>query len=124
MLNRVLLIGHLGAAPRIRRPGGQPCATVHLASHRSWKDRDGQSHEATQWHPLVFWGPQAELAGEILDKGQLLTVEGRLKHSRWPDREDESKTHYRTEVVVEWFRVLSPKATGPGEPPAEAEAPS
>ncbi len=118
MLNKVLLIGNVGAAPQIRRPNGRTCATLQLATHRSWSDRDGQRNEDTQWHPLVFWGPQAELAGKILNKGQLVTVEGRLKHSSWSDPEEPSKTHYRTEVVVEWFRILSPKTEAPADPPA------
>ncbi len=118
MFNKVVLVGNVGAVPRMRRPGGQYCATLQLATHRSWSDREGQRKEDTQWHPLVFWGPQAELAGEILDKGQLVMVDGRLKHSSWADRDDPSKTHYRTEVVVEWFRVLSPKAAAPEDPPS------
>ncbi len=116
MLNKVLLLGHAGAAPHLRHPNDRPCATLTLATRRTWADRDGQRQEDTQWHPLVFWGPQAELAGKIVDKGQVLLVEGRLNHASWPDRDDPSKTHYRTEVVVEWFRVLSPKAAPPEEP--------
>ncbi len=121
MYNKVLLIGHVGAEPRLRRPNGRPCATFHLATRRSWKDRDGERQEDTQWHPLLFWGAQAELAAEMVDKGHLMMVEGRLNHASWPDRDDPSLTHYRTEVVVEWFRVLSPKADAVDEAPSTVD---
>ncbi len=121
MLNQVMLIGNAGAAPHLRRTNDQVVATLQLATHRSWKDREGQRKEDTQWHPLVFWGPLAESAAQVLDKGQLLLIDGRLKHSSWPDREDPEKTHYRTEVVVNRFRILSPKAPG-SPPPATGEA--
>ena len=110
MLNQVMLIGNAGDAPQLRRANDQHVAALQLATHRSWKDREGQREEDTQWHPLVFWGPLAESAAKVLEKGQLLLIDGRLKHSSWPDREDPEKTHYRTEVVVNRFRILSPKA--------------
>ena len=121
MLNKVLLIGNVGAEPVLRRAGGRPCATFHLATHRAWSDPDGTRHDDTQWHPLVFWAKQAERAGQLLHKGQLITVEGRLNHTSWLDREDPEKVHYRTEVVVQWFRILSPisaagASTASGEP--------
>ncbi|MCP3963616.1 MAG: single-stranded DNA-binding protein [bacterium] len=121
MLNQVMLIGNAGATPQLRRTNDQAVATLQLATHRSWKDREGQRKEDTQWHSLVFWGPLAESAAKVLDKGQLLLIDGRLKHSSWPDRDDPEKTHYRTEVVVNRFRILSPKAPG-SAPPATAEA--
>ncbi len=120
MFNKVLLIGNVGAAPRLCRPKGRACATLQLATHRSWTDRDGQRQEDTQWHPLVFWGPRAELAGKLLARGQLVMVDGRLKHSSWTDPEEPCKTHCRTEVVVEWFRILSPKTGAAGDPPPVA----
>ena len=115
MLNNVTLIGHLGADPATRDATEDPkLANVRLATRRRWRDRDGNRQEDTQWHQLVFWGRQAELAERLLKKGQLVLVEGRLNTTSWTDREDESRTHYRTEVVGESFLILSPK-----EVPAE-----
>ncbi len=110
MLNKITLIGNLGANPALRdATEHRKVANVRLATRRRWKDRDGNRQEDTQWHQLVFWGRQAELAKRLLKKGQLVLVEGRLNTTSWPDREDESRTHYRTEVVGESFLILSPK---------------
>ena len=108
MLNKVELIGNLGANPAIRQPTEtRKAATVNLATHRRWKDKDGNPQEETQWHPLVFWGSQADLAERLLKKGQLVYVEGPLNHMTWTDEED--RTHHRTEVVGESFLILTPK---------------
>ena len=110
MLNKVTLIGNLGADPAVRDASAdRKVANVRLATRRRWNDRDGNRQEDTQWHQLVFWGRQAELAERLLKKGQLVLVEGRLNTASWQDREDESRTHYRTEVVGESFLILSPK---------------
>ncbi len=119
MLNKVMLIGNLGADPVLREAREDSrVANVRLASRRRWKDRDGSRQEDTQWHQLVFWGRQAELAERLLKKGQLVYVEGRLNTTTWADREDQDRTHYRTEVVAESFLILSPKEA----PAPEAEA--
>ena len=110
MLNKVTLIGNLGADPAVRdATESQRVANVRLATRRRWNDRDGNRQEDTQWHQLVFWGRQAELAEQLLKRGQLVLVEGRLNTTSWPDRDDETRTHYRTEVVGESFLILSPK---------------
>ena len=108
MLNRVELIGNAGADAAVREIGdSRKAANINLATHRRWKDKDGSRQEDTQWHPVVFWGKQAELAERLLKKGQLVYVEGRLNHTSWTD--DEDRTHHRTEVVGQTFLILSPK---------------
>ena len=119
MLNKVTLIGNLGGDPAVRDAGeDRKVANVNLATRRRWKDRNGERQEDTQWHQLVFWGRQAELAGELLRKGQLVYVEGRLNTTSWTGREDESRTNYRTEIVADNFLILSPKGA-----PVAAAAP-
>ena len=99
MLNKVELIGNAGADAATREVGeGRKAANLNLATHRRWKDKDGNRQEDTQWHPVVFWGRQAELAERLLKKGQLVYIEGRLNHTSWTD--DEDHTHYKTEVGV------------------------
>ncbi len=108
-INKVILIGNLGADPELRyTKGGTPVADLRLATSRKFKSRDGGMQEDTQWHPVVFWGKQAELAERLLKKGQLVYVEGRLNNTSWTDEED--RTHHRTEVVGQTFLILSPKA--------------
>lgn len=109
MLNKVQLIGNIGRNPTTRSSGGTRAATATLATRRRWKKREGERQEDTQWHRLVFWGWQADLAEELLKKGQLVYVEGRLNTTSWPDPEDDGHTNFRTEVVAESFLILSPK---------------
>lgn len=118
MLNKVTLIGNLGADPVVREAGeDRRVANVSLATRRRWKDREGNRQENTQWHQLVFWGRQAELVERLLKKGQLVYVEGRLNTVSWTDPKDDEKTYHRTEVVGESFLILSPKGSRTGEAP-------
>ena len=111
MVNKVILIGNLGRDPEMRSlPSGQPVATFSLATNRRWKDRDGQRQEQTEWHNIVVFGRQAEIAGQYLTKGKQISVEGRIQTRSWDDKQSGEKK-YRTEIVCESFQMLS----GPGE---------
>lgn len=111
MVNKVILIGNLGRDPEMRSlPSGQPVATFSLATNRRWKDRDGQRQEQTEWHNVVVFGRQAEIAGQYLTKGKQIYVEGRIQTRSWDDKQSGEKK-YRTEIVCESFQMLS----GPGE---------
>ncbi|HSF39940.1 MAG TPA: single-stranded DNA-binding protein, partial [Thermoanaerobaculia bacterium] len=71
MLNKVMLIGNLGRDPEVRStPSGQAVASFTLATSRRWKDKSGQRQEQTEWHNIVVWGKQAEIAGQYLTKGK------------------------------------------------------
>lgn len=116
MLNKVSLIGNLGGDPVVRQVGeDRKVANLSLATRRRWKDREGNLHEDTQWHQLVLWDRQAELAERLLTKGQLVYVEGRLNTVQWTDPKNEEKTYHRTEVVGQNFLILSPKGSTAGE---------
>lgn len=119
MLNKVFLIGNLGRDPEVRTtPSGQNVATLRLATSRKWKDRDGNSQEQTEWHSVVCWGRQAEIAGQYLTKGRQIWVEGRLQTQSWEDRTSGEK-RYRTEVVCENFQMLGGRGGSGGDgPPA------
>jgi single-strand DNA-binding protein len=111
MVNKVILIGNLGRDPEIRSlPSGQPVATFSLATNRRYKDRDGNRQEQTEWHNIVVFGRQAEIAGQYLTKGKQIYVEGRLQTRSWDDKQSGEKK-YRTEIVCDTFQMLS----GPGE---------
>jgi len=98
-VNKVILVGNLGADPEVRfTPGGQAVANFRIATSESWKDKDGQKQEKTEWHRIVVWGKLGELCGEYLKKGRQVYLEGRLQTREWSDKE--GKKNYTTEVVV------------------------
>lgn len=114
-LNRVTLIGNLGADPELRQTsGGRAVANLSLATNRSWKDKEtGERMEEAEWHRLVFFDRLAEIAGEYLRKGRPVYIEGRLKTRKWQDKD--GKDVYTTEVIVTGLQLLSDREGG-GEP--------
>ena len=106
MLNKVILIGNLGKDPEVRSlPSGQPVATWTMATSRRWRDKNGQKQEQTEWHQIVCFGKQAEIAGQYLQKGKQICVEGRIQTRSWDDRNTGEKK-YRTEIVCDNFQML------------------
>jgi single-strand DNA-binding protein len=120
MVNKVILVGNLGRDPEVRStPSGQPVASFTLATSRRWRDKNGQKQEQTEWHNIVVWGKQAEIAGQYLTKGKQVFIEGRLQTRSWDDRQTGEKK-YRTEVVCENFQMLSSQRGTDFEPHAAA----
>jgi single-strand DNA-binding protein len=110
-LNKVMLIGNVGADPEIRTtPSGTKVAKVSLATNRSWKDRNGQVQEKTEWHRLTFWDRMAELIEQYVNKGDRLYVEGRLEYSQTEDANGVTK--FWTDIVVNEMVMLG--STGAG----------
>lgn len=98
-VNKVILVGNLGADPEVRfTPSGQAVANFRIATSESWTDKSGQKQERTEWHRIVVWGKLGELCGEYLAKGRQCFVEGRLQTREWTDKEN--KKNYTTEVVA------------------------
>ena len=115
-LNKVMLIGNLGADPEIRYTGsGSAVANVRLATAESWRDRDsGEQQERTEWHRVVFFGRLAEIVGEYLKKGSQVYVEGRLQTRKWQDRDGNDR--YTTEIVAGEMQMLGSRAGGGAQP--------
>lgn len=114
MVNKVILIGNLGRDPEVRStPSGQTVANFTLATNRRWNDRQGNRQEETEWHRIVVWGRQAEVAGQYLRKGRQIYVEGRIQTSSWEDRQSGEK-RYRTEIICENFQMLGQRGDGGG----------
>ena len=113
-INKVILIGNLGADPEVRfTQGGQAVANFRIATSESWTDKQsGQKTEKTEWHRIVVWGKLAELCGEYLKKGRQCYVEGRLQTREWTDKE--GKKNYTTEVVANTVQFLGGGAGGGG----------
>ena len=121
MVNKVILVGNLGRDPELRStPSGQPVATFSLATSRKWRDKEGNRQEQTEWHQIVCWGRQAEVAGQYLTKGKQIYVEGRLQTRSWDDRNSGEK-RYKTEVVCDNFQMLGSRGDSGGGYRAPAE---
>lgn len=118
-LNKVMLIGHLGADPELRyTPTGVPVATFRIATNETWRDAEGNMQERTEWHTIVVWRKLAELTNELLKKGSRVYVEGRLQTRTYEDRNGIRRTV--TEIVADDIILLEPKATS-SEPSAQVQ---
>ncbi|MCP3963829.1 MAG: single-stranded DNA-binding protein [bacterium] len=114
MINKAILVGNLGRDPEIRSTtSGMPVANFSLATNRRWKDRDGNRQEQTEWHNIVCFGRQAEVAGQYLSRGRQIYVEGRIQTRSWEDR-NTGETRYRTEIVCDNFQMLGQRGDGGG----------
>jgi single-strand DNA-binding protein len=110
-VNKVILIGNLGADPELRyTSGGSAVTELRLATTRTWTGGDGKREEETQWHRVVVWGKQAEHCKEYLAKGRQIYVEGRLQTRKW-EAKDGAKRE-TTEVVAEVVQFLGGKGEG------------
>jgi len=108
-LNRVQLIGHLGAMPEMRYlDNGTALTTIRIATSRQWKDANGQLQEQTEWTRCVLWSRLAEIANEYTRTGSRVYVEGRLQTRAWDDA-DTGEKKYMTEVVVDDLILLDTK---------------
>jgi len=107
-LNKVQLIGYLGADPEARfTPGGKKVTTFNMAVTRGWRDAEGEKKEATEWVKIETWGGLAEICAQYLKKGSLTYIEGRLQTDRY---EVEGETRYRTKVVASQMQMLDRKS--------------
>lgn len=96
-MNKVILLGNLGADPELRMTnGGQAVLKLRLATQERYQDRSGTTQERTEWHSVVVWGKRAEALGKLLSKGSRILVEGSLRTSSYEDRDGQKR--YKTEV--------------------------
>lgn len=113
MINKVILIGNLGADPEIRyTQNGTPVASFNIATTERRKGQDGQVQELTEWHRIIAWQRLAEICGEYLAKGSKVYIEGRLQTRKWKDQNGNDR--YTTEIVAREMKMLSPRNTGGG----------
>ncbi len=113
-LNKVMLIGNLGADPELRfTANGAAVANFRIACSRTYTDREGQRQEVTEWVSIVAWQRLAELVGQYLSKGRPVFVEGRLQTRQWQDREGNNR--YTTEVVANDIQFLGGRGGGGGD---------
>lgn len=105
-LNKVMLIGNLGADPEVRYgASGSAITNIRLATAESWRDKEtGDQQERTEWHRVVFFNRLAEIAAEYLKKGSQVYVEGSIRTRKWTDKEGQEK--YTTEIVANEMQML------------------
>ena len=115
--NKVHLIGNLGMDPEVKKlENGNSLAKFSLATSDSYKNKDGEKVEETQWHNLVAWGPKAEFAEKYLKKGSQVYVEGKLQTRSWEDKD--GNTRYTTEIVGNNLTMLGKRNEGESDAPA------
>jgi len=118
-INKVILIGHLGADPELRyTANGTAVARFNLATNESYTDKDGNRQEWTEWHRIVAWRKLAEICGQYLSKGRQVYIEGRLRTRSW---EQDGVKRYTTEIEARDLQMLGSPQDRPG--PREAEPP-
>ena len=127
MINKVILIGNLGADPEVRyAQNGTAVANFRLATTETWKSKEGVKEEKTEWHRVVAFARLGEICGEYLSKGSRVYVEGRLQTRKWEDKD--GNTRFTTEIIAKEMKMLSARGIDAGsehldEPPL-AEPPS
>ena len=105
-LNHVVIMGHLGADPELRRTqAGTAVANLRVATNMIWKNKDGEKEQRTDWHHVVVWGTQGERCAEYLKKGALVLVSGRIQSREWAD--EEWNQRWATEIVAGTVEFLS-----------------
>jgi single-strand DNA-binding protein len=123
-VNKVILVGNLGADPEIRyTPGGTAVANFRIATTESYKNKEGQKEDKTEWHRIVTFGKLAEICGEYLNKGKQVYIEGRIQTSQWEDKEGNKR--YTTEIICNQMQMLGrvgDKGTVPAGAPQESSA--
>jgi len=113
-VNKVVLIGRLGADPETRyMPSGDAVTNIRIATSESWKDKDsGEQKERTEWHRIVFFKKLAEIAAEYLRKGSQVYIEGRIRTQKWQDRDGNDR--YTTEIVANEMQMLGGRSESGG----------
>lgn len=111
-VNKVILVGNLGADPETRyAASGDAVTNIRLATTESWKDKNsGDKREITEWHRVVFYRKLAEIAGQYLKKGSSVYIEGRIKTRKWTDKEGVER--YTTEIEATEMQLLGNRQSG------------
>jgi single-strand DNA-binding protein len=119
-LNKVMIIGNVGGDPEMRfTPAGHPVTSFTVAVNRTFNTQQGEAKKETEWFNVVTWDKLAEQSNQLVSKGKLVYVEGRLQTRTW-DGQDGQK-HYKTEVIANRVSLLERRTSAAGEPIATAD---
>src|SRR6202051_3166589 len=113
-VNKVILVGNLGADPETRSmPSGMTVTNIRIATSESWKDKaSGAQQERTEWHSIALFGRLGEIASEYLRKGSQVFVEGKLRTRKWQDKQGNDR--FTTEIIADNMQMLGGRAGGAG----------
>jgi single-strand DNA-binding protein len=111
-VNKVILVGNLGADPETRSmPSGMTVTNIRIATSESWKDKaSGAQQERTEWHNVALFGRLGEIAAEYLRKGSQVFVEGKLRTRKWQDKQGNDR--YTTEIIADNMQMLGARGGG------------
>ncbi|WP_374690945.1 single-stranded DNA-binding protein [Accumulibacter sp.] len=120
-LNRVTLIGHLGADPELRTtPNRETIATIRLATTETSRDKTtGARKESTEWHRVIFFGRLAEVVGDYLRKGAAIYLDGRIQTRKWQDQAGQDR--YTVEIIASEMQMLGARPSANDAPAVQAE---
>ena len=125
-LNKVMLIGNVGRDPEVRyldgNSGNAKVATFTLATTERYRDRNGETRENTEWHNIVAWRGNADVAERFIRKGTQLFIEGRIRTRSWDDQTGNKR--YTTEIIVDNLQLLGKKSDNPGGQQGGYQAPA
>ncbi|MDH5325204.1 MAG: single-stranded DNA-binding protein [Gammaproteobacteria bacterium] len=122
-INKVILIGNLGNDPEVKyMPSGEAVTNISVATSESWKDKNGEQVERTEWHRVVFFRRLAEIAGEYLKKGSKVYIEGKLQTRKWQDQSGQDR--YTTEIVANEMQMLDSRGGAAGGAPFDNNRPA
>lgn len=122
MLNKVILIGRLGRDPEVRyMPNGEAVCNFSVATSESWKDKNGQRQEATEWHNVTMYRKLAEIAGKYLTKGSQVYIEGKIQSRKYQGKDGIERTAY--EIIANEMKMLGGNTQAPAQKyqPAQAQ---
>ena len=123
MLNKVILIGRLGKDPETRfMPNGEAVCNFSVATSESWKDRNGQRQERTEWHNITMYRRLAEIAGQYLNKGSQVYLEGKIQTRKYTDKNGVERTAY--DIIANEMKMLGGGSDGQQAQQAQGEAPT
>jgi single-strand DNA-binding protein len=113
-VNKVILVGNLGADPETRSmPSGMTVTNIRIATSESWKDKaSGAQQERTEWHNIALFGRLGEIAAEYLRKGSQVFIEGKLRTRKWQDKQGNDR--YTTEIIADNMQMLGARGGGAG----------
>jgi single-strand DNA-binding protein len=115
-INKVILVGNLGADPDTRyMPSGGAVTNLSIATSESWKDKQsGEQKERTEWHKVAMFGRLAEISAEYLRKGSQVYIEGKLRTRKWQDKDGNDR--WTTEIIADEMQMLGGRGGGGGAP--------